>query len=98
MSKTKINVFTASGVLLGYFVDPQVEAFAQGDYEISGCFYDANGQVVGKVEFNPQSVPYFADLSLLDKAKHKRLKNVYVQRGRQPVKMSGCGENSPVTA
>ena len=98
MSKIKINVFNNSGTLIGYFVDPQIQAFAQAEYEISGNFFDANGQIAGKVEFNPQAVPYIADLSGLEKPEHKRLRNVYVQRGRQPVRMTGTAENSPAAS
>lgn len=94
MNKIKVNVYSSSGALVGYFVDPQIEVFGQGEYELSGNFFDPAGQVVGKVEFNPQSIPYSADLSLIKKSEHNRLKNVYVQRGHQPVRMSGAGENS----
>jgi len=95
MSKVKVNVYTPSGILVGYFVDPKVLTFAQGEYEISGHFFDGSGQVITKIEFNPEAVPYTADLSAMESSKHKRLKNVYVQRGRQPVKMTGCGEATP---
>ena len=98
MSKTKINVYSTSGVLIGYFIDPQLSAFGQGEYEISGNFFDANGQVAAKVDFNPQAVPYIADLSGLEKTEHKRLRSVYVQRGRQPVRMTGSGESSPAAS
>jgi hypothetical protein len=95
MSKVKVNVYNPAGVLIGYFADPQIHTFAQGEYEISGHFFDGAGQVLTKIDFNPEAVPYMVDLSPLESAKHKRLKNVYVQRGRQPVKMTGCGETTP---
>lgn len=94
MAKNKVNILSGTGNLIGYFVDPQIQCFPQGEYEISGHFFDANGELATKVDFNPQARPYLADLASVDKMKHTRLKNVYVQRGRQPIRMTGCGENS----
>lgn len=94
MSEAKVKVFTTSGQTLGYFVDPQLVSFPDGDYEISGHFYDIDNNLPAKIEFNPESLPYTADLSELPGAEHKRLTKVYVQRSRQPIKMSGFAGSS----
>ncbi|MBS1997508.1 MAG: hypothetical protein JSS86_14405, partial [Cyanobacteria bacterium SZAS LIN-2] len=57
---------------------------------IHGDFYDIDGERVMKLEFNPQTLPYSCDISSLT-AGHKKLTSCYVQRGRQPVLMSGRG-------
>jgi hypothetical protein len=84
----KVNIYTPAGKHVGYFQDPKIETFRDGDYEISGAFHAPSGELTTKVEFNPQALPYSADLGEAGKD-HKKLKNVYVQRGRQPVLMSG---------
>jgi len=86
----KVNIYTPAGVHVGYFQDPQIEALPEGDYEVSGKFFSPEGVPTTKVEFNPQAMPYSADLSESNQS-HKKLKSVYVQRGRQPVLMSGHG-------
>ena len=91
MSDVKVHVHTQAGVHIGYFLNPKVAEFPGGDYEISGMFYNENGQPAGKQPFNPEALPYQADLSALAGHAHKKLVNVYVQRGRQPVLMTGQG-------
>ena len=91
MSEAKVKVFTTSGQSLGYFVNPQLVTFPDGGCEISGHFYDSDNKVPAKIEFNPESLPYTADLSELASSPHKRLTKVYVQRSRQPIRMSGVG-------
>lgn len=88
MSDVKVNVYTVSGAHVGYFVNPKIDSFPEGDYEITGCFFDPTDQVLAKLEFNPQSAPYVADVSEVKGLDHAKLFNVYVQRGRQPVRMS----------
>jgi hypothetical protein len=91
MSEVKVNIFGPQGQQVGYFINPTVDAFPEGDYEIEGRFFDSEGQPTVKIEFNPEAVPYVADLSAVKGVKHSRLERVFVQRGRQPVKMSGAG-------
>lgn len=92
MSDVKVNIYTPTGQHIGYFLNPTVEAFAGTDYEIVGRFYDEKGQATVKLDFNPEVLPYVADLSDVKGVKHKKLSKVYLQRGRQPVRMTGSGE------
>lgn len=89
MSDVKVNIYTQAGVHVGYFVNPKVQAFPEGDYELSGEFFDALGERIARLDMNPQAIPYTADISTVSGLAHKSLGNVYVQRGRQPVKMTG---------
>lgn len=89
MSDVKVNVYTSVGAHVGYFLNPHVQAFPEGDYELSGEFFDENGDRIQKLDFNPQALPYVADLSAVNGLAHTKIENVYVQRGRQPVRMSG---------
>lgn len=93
MSDVKVNIYTPTGQHVGYFLNPEIESFPDGDYEIVGRFFDEAGAAAGKMEFNPQVLPYIADLSDVKGLQHKKLTNVYLQRGRQPVRMSGSGCN-----
>ncbi|MBU6451425.1 MAG: hypothetical protein KGS72_06585 [Cyanobacteria bacterium REEB67] len=90
MADVKINVFTPAGKHVGYFLNPAIKSFPEGDYEVQGAFYDVDGDKVVKLEFNPQVLPYSCDISSLSAA-HKQLTSCYVQRGRQPVMMTGRG-------
>jgi len=38
MSDVKVNVYTSAGAHVGYFLNPHVQAFPEGDYELSGEF------------------------------------------------------------
>ncbi len=88
MSDVKAKVSTASGQLIGYFVNPAVKHLCSQDYEISGTFVDESGRAYEKVEFNPEVLPYLIDLSSISGLDLKALKKGYVQRGRQPVVMT----------
>jgi hypothetical protein len=90
----KVKIYTPDGRYVGYFVDAAIEAYPEAEYEISGTFFDENGIMTGRLDFNPEALPYTADLSEVEGAKHVRLINVYVQRGRQPVRVSGLGSHS----
>jgi hypothetical protein len=92
MMETKVNIYNEQGVLVGFFVKPQIEQFDYDEYQIEGAFYAENGQLSHQLAFNPEAVPYVADLSTVEGLHHKRLTNVYVQRGRQPIKMRGVGQ------
>lgn len=94
MGEGKVNVFKSNGALLGYFRDPQINQFSEGEYEIKGMFYGADGSLPTKLDFNPQISPYWASLEGLSGIKHQQLTNVYIQRGRQPVIISALGTNS----
>jgi hypothetical protein len=91
MSDIKAKIYTPTGQYVGYLLNPTIEQFPENEYEISGRFFEENGEVSHKLEFNPESVPYSIDLSDVQNLKHSRLINVYVQRGRQPVRMTGVG-------
>lgn len=87
----KVKIYNSNGQDVGYFLNPAISSFPDGDYEISGEFFGPAGDLIQKLEFNPQSLPYNADASAVGKIAHKKLYNVYVQRGRQPVKMTANG-------
>lgn len=89
MSDVKVRVSTAHGQTIGYFVNPKVTCLCEKDYEVSGTFVDEHGNAYEKVEFNPEVLPYIIDLSGLGLMSLKSLSNGYVQRGRQPVCMTG---------
>lgn len=92
MSEPTIKIFSPSGQYIGYFTNPVIEFFPDADYDFQGTFYDANGTAVSRVEYNPQALPYTAELDGLHDVKHKRLHTVYIQHARNPIKMSGRGE------
>jgi len=89
MSESTVIVYTPNGTKVGYYLKPTIEMLPEHHYQISGDFYDASGNLVGKVEYNPQVLPYNADISTVSKCAHKKLVGIYVQRGRQPVAMTG---------
>lgn len=93
MADVTITVYTPNGSKVGYYQNPKVEMLPEHHYQITGDFYDASGQLAGKAEFNPQVLPYNADISAVSKCSHQKLVGIYVQRGRQPVQMTGicCG-------
>lgn len=93
MADIKVNIYSPSGKRVGYFLNPAVEAFPEGDYEISGSFFDERGAQVTRLEFNPEALPYTADLSEVPGSQHEKLSRVYVQRGRPPFKMSASANN-----
>jgi len=90
MAEVKINVYTPAGRHVGYFLNPAIKTYPEGDYELNGEFYDGDGNKITKLEFNPQTLPYSCDIGSLS-VSHKKLQSCYVQRGRQPVVMSGRG-------
>jgi len=95
MANSKVKVFKTNGEPVGYFLDPKVISYQQGEYEIRGKFFLTDDQPAKKLEFNPQALPYQADLSEVGDAQHKKINLVYVQRGRQPVIMTGSA-NGPL--
>ena len=94
MSEIKVKIYTPAGLYVGYFLNPLIEQFPENEYEISGNFFDEKGDPSGKLDFNPEALPYTADMSEVQGSKHVRLVKVYVQRGRQPVRMTGTGTGS----
>lgn len=94
MSDVKVNIYTQDGQHVGYFLNPKVDAFPDDDYEIIGHFFDGTGTLAGKMDFNPQVLPYIADLTDVENAAHKKLERVFLQRGRQPIRMTGTGTRS----
>ncbi len=91
MADAKLKIYTPAGLYVGYFLNPVVQQYPEAEYEITGKFFDENGVNTGKLEFNPEALPYFADLSECPGMGHTRLVKVYIQRGRQPVVMTGVG-------
>ena len=89
MSDVKVNIYTSGGDHVGYFLNPTVQAFPEGDYELRGQFFDSNGDRIFKLELNPEILPYTADLREVSESAHDKLHRVYVHRGRQPVMMTG---------
>jgi hypothetical protein len=93
MTEQTVNIYAPNGARVGYFVNPVVEMLPEHHYIISGEFRSPEGLPYPKVEFNPQVLPYTADLSTVTKCSHDKIVAVYVQRGRQPVKMTGSCPN-----
>ena len=91
MSSKKINLYKKNGSILGYFSDPKIDKFGDDEYQIKGIFHDAEGGLMDKLEFNPQSLPYWAELQNLPDIQHAQLTNVYIQRNRQPIIITGLG-------
>jgi hypothetical protein len=91
MVEGRINIYRKNGSLLGYFRDPKISLYGNDEYEVKGIFHDAEGSLVERLDFNPQSVPYWAEIKDIPGSKHNQLTNVYVQSGRQPMTISGLG-------
>ncbi len=89
MSESIVRMYTPAGKVVGYFKDPVVDMSPEHYYEIAGEFFVEGGEHPEKVEFNPQMLPYVADISAVKKCPHGTLQGVYVQRGRQPVRVTG---------
>ncbi len=89
MTDLKIVVLTPAGEIAGYFINPKVEMILPHYYKLSGTFYDHDGGMPHRIEFNPEVLPYNVDLSGIGTCKHEKLEAVYVQRSRQPVEMIG---------
>lgn len=91
MSEVKLKVVNSQGNVVGYFVNFQIEQLTSVDYEIKGSFIDSEQIARDRIDFNPESLPYFVDLGPATNFAHKRLGAGFVQRGRQPVVMSFQG-------
>lgn len=91
MADVKVKIYTPEGRYVGYFLNPTVHQYPESEYEISGTFFDENGEKTLKLDFNPETLPYFADMTEHQPSPHVRLIRVYIQRGRQPVVMTGVG-------
>ena len=83
-----VKVFTPTGKFVGQFVNAAVDMYPDHHYEIAGDFVDEHGHPFKKVEFNPQVLPYTLDISTVKQCNHSTLQGGYIQRGRQPVKMT----------
>ncbi len=70
-------------------MNPKVELLCERDFELSGSFVNESGAPYEKVEFNPEVMPYVIDLTQLPALGFNSLEKAYVQRGRQPVVMTG---------
>ena len=91
MAEEKLTVYTKKGEVLGYFRQPKINQYGNDEYEVEGNFYDSEGNLVERLDFNPQALPYWAEFKDAPNLSHTRLTNVYVQKGRQPIIMSGLG-------
>ncbi len=89
MPETTVEVFTPGGIKVGTFIDPEVVLVSEHNYSISGRFVDSDGQIPDKIEYNPEVLPYSANISTTTRCAHNEIVKVYVQRGRQPVQMIG---------
>lgn len=92
MAEVKVEIRTPQGVSVGTFKNPLIEMLPEHHYFITGKFFEPDGNAAERVEFNPQVLPYVADISGISKCKHTKLVSIYVQRGRQPVRMTGTCE------
>ena len=88
MSQGVVKVFTPSGKFVGQFDNPTIDMYPDHYYEVTGQFADERGQVAAQIEFNPEVLPYTLDISGFKQCNHATLQGGYVQRGRQPVKMT----------
>lgn len=88
MSDNRVKVSVPRGQVIGYFINPSIENLCGEEWEIIGEFVDVEGRPYDRIEFNPEALPYELDLSAFSGHKHKQLKKAYVQRGRQPVRMT----------
>src|SRR5262249_51317508 len=75
MADVKVNVYTPTGDAVGYFLNPVIKAYPEGDYEVTGEFFDSDGSRVDKLNFNPQALPYSADMSAVQGLAHSKLEN-----------------------
>jgi hypothetical protein len=91
MSEQKITIYKYNGSLLGYFDQAEIKKFGQDEYGIQGTFFSPDGSVPEKIEFNPQSLPCSGIVEKDCGMDHKKLTNVYIQRGRQPVSITAIG-------
>ncbi len=89
MSDIKARVSTTLGQTIGYFVNPKVVLLCEKDFEVSGKFVDETGAPYEKVEFNPEVLPYVIDLTEIKSVGFDQIERAYVQRGRQPIVMTG---------
>jgi len=89
MADVIINIYTPDGKKVGNFVNPKIEMLPTHHYFLSGKFFEADGSMADKIEFNPQVLPYIADISAISKCGHEKLTGIYVQRARQPIQMTG---------
>jgi hypothetical protein len=96
MAEQAVNIYNPDGNKVGYFKSPKLEMLPEHHYEITGEFYSPEGERYGKVEFNPEVLPYTADISMISKCGHEKLVRVYVMRGRQPISMTGVCPHVPV--
>lgn len=94
MSTYKIEIYNSDGSILGHILSPELNVFSLKEYEIKGVFYDTSGNCVTKVDFNPEAIPYCANLQDLPNCPHKYLTRVYIQKGRQPIVITGQGIDS----
>ncbi len=93
MAEVKVEIRTPTGQSVGIFKNPVIEMLPEHHYFITGKFFEPDGNAAERVEFNPQVLPYVADISGVSQCTHKKLAGVYVQRGRQPVLMTGTCED-----
>jgi hypothetical protein len=83
-----VKVFTPGGKFVGQLINPVVDMDPDHYYELTGELLDENGQPFTRVEFNPQARPYTLDISQVKQCGHTTLQGGYVQRGRQPIRIT----------
>lgn len=93
MVEGRVNIYKKNGSLVGYFRNPTINKYCDDEYEVTGVFYDPEGHLVERVEFNPQALPYWAEVKDMSGVQHHQLTNVYIQKGRQPIAISGLGNS-----
>ncbi len=86
---SKIPVYSLDNSLLGYLLNYEIENFQDVDIKLTGDYIDKNNSQPVKLDFNPEVLPYWLDITDLKLSKFSKVVNVYVQRGRQPVIFSG---------
>ena len=92
--KPVITVQTYGGRLVGVIKDAKIDMNPDHEYEVTGTFEMPGGRVVDRVEFNPQVLPYILDITGQNKCSHTSLHMGYVQRGRQPVRITASCKTS----
>ena len=89
-----VHIYAPSGDRVGTFQNAAVTMAPDHHYVLRGRFLEADGTPAQRIEFNPEVLPYTADISGVSKCSHKKLVAVFVQRGRQPVEMTGvCAQD-----
>lgn len=94
MSEEKVLVKTYAGSIVGYFLNPTIREVAVDHFQIIGSFFESDGSKNDRIPYNPEALPYSIEFQSKPDCKGMKLVQVYVDRGRQPVKMHGISREA----